>query len=528
LNSSRRTDLTAGCSWNFGKLTSAAVFLLAGLVCLQAQTVHPFRLAEQPGSFAVGLKVVEQYDFSRIYDPPTDVLGRPFQGERARPLQTLIWYPAEKSSAVRMAFGDYVALEATQTSFGHPESLTGMEKRHVDAMKPSFRIPLWAVRDARPVSGQFPTVIYAPSYEAVPWENADLCEYLASFGYVVIASPGLGPRRGVVNHDVAMVDAQARDISFLIGFARTLPDANPASVAVVGFSWGGLSNLFAASRDDRIQALVALDGSMRYFPNLVEQAGIDPAKMTIPLLYFKGQHTMEDQDQLERTVGGPGQSVLNQWIHGDLLSVDMLGMVHPEFASRPQRNEALWIDEFPGLQEADYGREDEMVGYAWIARYTREFLDAYLKHSTTALVFLKNPPAANLVPLHVMATQFRPAQGKPVSFTSFQTAVSDAGFAHTSEVYEAFHKQHPEVVDAESVTAWAYALLAGHHTSEAVEIMKLAVQLKPSSQSYASLGEMYVAAGQKENALESYQKALRENPNNLAAKQGLDDLPPSH
>jgi len=57
---------------------------------------------------------------------------------------------------------------------------------------------------------------------------------------------------------------------------RTAIHPKPPSLGSVG---GGLSNLFAAARDNRIRALVALDGSMRYFPALVKQAGdVDPGK----------------------------------------------------------------------------------------------------------------------------------------------------------------------------------------------------------------------------------------------------------
>jgi hypothetical protein len=34
--------------------------------------------------------------------------------------------------------------------------------------------------------------VYAPSADAMSWENADLCEFLASHGYIVIATPDFG------------------------------------------------------------------------------------------------------------------------------------------------------------------------------------------------------------------------------------------------------------------------------------------------------------------------------------------------
>jgi dienelactone hydrolase len=90
---------------------------------------------------------------------------------------------------------------------------------------------LWAVRDAPLVSDHFPVVIYAPSFSSVSWENADLCEYLATHGYVVIASPNMGPTTRETPADLEGVNTQARDIFFLIGFAASLPDTELSRVA---------------------------------------------------------------------------------------------------------------------------------------------------------------------------------------------------------------------------------------------------------------------------------------------------------
>ncbi len=81
-------------------------------------------------------------------------------------------------------------------------------------MKPTLKDSLWAVRDATTVSGKFPLVIYAPSFSAMSWENADLCEYLASHGYVVVASMDMGATaRVMTTNDPEGIDAQARDIA---------------------------------------------------------------------------------------------------------------------------------------------------------------------------------------------------------------------------------------------------------------------------------------------------------------------------
>ena len=229
------------------KVLVVAFLLIAPVIAAHAQSApvvvsgdQRFHFTEKPGPEAVGLKVVEQYDFSRSYRSVTDELGKPYQGERARPLQTLIWYPAEKSSGKPMTVGDYGDLLATETSFGRPE-LWADWKQWLDSMKPTLKDSMWAVRNAPLLAGRFPVVIYAPSLSSMSWENADLCEYLASHGYVVVASPDMGATSRDMTTDLAGIDAQAQDISFLIGYAQTLPDTEMSKIAVAGFSWGGIS-----------------------------------------------------------------------------------------------------------------------------------------------------------------------------------------------------------------------------------------------------------------------------------------------
>src|SRR5271170_6227782 len=155
------------------KVLSIAFLLIALVIAAHAQSApvvvsgdQRFHFTEKPGPDAVGLKVVEQYDFSRAYRSLVDDLGKPYQGERARPLQTLIWYPAEKTTAKPMTVGDYGDLAATETSFGKPD-LSADHKQWLEAIKPTLAMPMWAVRDAAPVAGPFPVVIYAPSFSAM-------------------------------------------------------------------------------------------------------------------------------------------------------------------------------------------------------------------------------------------------------------------------------------------------------------------------------------------------------------------------
>ena len=321
-----------------------------------------------------------------------------------------------------MTVGDYVRLADTELHFDkpHPE-----QNRWRLLLKAFFDVPLWALRDATAAKGRYPVVIYAPSDSSVAWENADLCEYLASHGYIVIASPSMGLSTRDMTDDLEGVNTQARDISLLVTYAKTLADADSSRLAVLSWSWGGGSSLFAAARDPRIGALVSFDGSQRVYPGLMKMAeDVHPGRMTIPLLFFIGGYPNLLED-IEKYHDGPldwtvGPNVLNAWTHGDLLTVNMLGMAHPEFSSMYQRRQNA--QRFAENQVADYGREDANTYYALAARYTLNFLDAYLKRDAVAMDFLKKTPAENGVPRHFMATNFRPAL--PVSPSSSGTATN--------------------------------------------------------------------------------------------------------
>jgi tetratricopeptide (TPR) repeat protein len=372
----------------------ASLAIAFALLSARAQDKPLFHFTEELGPHSVGLKVVEQFDYARVYHSTTDDLGKPHQGERARPLQTLIWYRAKKSS--------------------------------------------------------------------------------------------------------------------------------------VGFSWGGISNLFAAARDNRIDALVALDGSMRYFPGLVKQAGdVHPDEMTIPLLFFtQGAMTMEDQARyLTDKNTNQGPSVLNTWMHGDLITVRMLGLIHTEFSSMYQRNEETW-KEFPEQHDADYSREDGITGYALVARYTLHFLDAYLKHDAAAMAYLKKTPAENGAPPHLISVDFRAAKGIPASLESFRAELGRRGFDHISEIYAAMQKDNPDFkLDKSMLTAWGDDLIGENALPEAIDLLKFEVQTYPDTSSgHATLAEAYLKSGQKQLAIDNYKKALAINPNDDGAKEKLKEL----
>jgi tetratricopeptide (TPR) repeat protein len=70
-----------------------------------------------------------------------------------------------------------------------------------------------------------------------------------------------------------------------------------------------------------------------------------------------------------------------------------------------------------------------------------------------------------------------------------------------------------------------HALLRSGHSQEAIEIFKMNVRLAPqSANALYSLGEGYAVAGQKDLAVQNYEKSLQLDPKNQSARLALAKL----
>ena len=84
----------------------------------------------------------------------------------------------------------------------------------------------------------------------------------------------------------------------------------------------------------------------------------------------------------------------------------------------------------------------------------------------------------------------------------------------------------PDLYVAESeLNTFGYQLLRRRQVNEAIEVLKLNVEAYPQSANvYDSLGEAYMFSGNKEKAIESYQRALAIDPKMESAKEALVKL----
>ena len=460
-------------------------------------------IVPEAGPHAVGLRIVQQYDYSRVLDPQVDAFGKAGKVGPGRPIQTLVWYPAKRTGAAPMRVADYRQASLADVDFASPKAegetqraawLAGPQKAHYGAAT-------LAIRDAPNADGRFPVVIYAPSFASSAYENLDLCEYLASHGYIVIASRSLGARSVMMTDDVEGVEAQAADMAFLANYAHTLPQADITKVAAAGFSWGGMANVFAAARSSRFKALVSLDGSIRFHPKIWGAASyVRPARTAVPMLFLGARaptaEALERYDKL-------GASYLNSMKYSDVYVTTMHPMRHSDFSSVQLRFAA---DNAFG----DYQRADVLQAYRNGVLYVHRFLDAYLKDDARALAFLKQSPARHGIGPQVMSMDFRPASAAVLGEADFLRAFSTAGYKDAQSLHTRMAAQSPDFkLSPVNLNTLGYQLLRAKNARGAVELFKLATHLEPKyGNAFDSEGEAYEALGETALAIAAYEKAV--------------------
>jgi len=151
--------------------------------------------------------------------------------------------------------------------------------------------------------GPFPVVIYnhgsRPGNERAERPFAYVGKMLAAEGYVVLVPErrGYGKSEGSlfseeVGEDrgpryVARLQQEADDVVAAAEFAKTLPEADPSRIAVMGWSFGGIVSVFAASHSALFRAIVdQAGGALSWDGSPALQAALKEAasNIRIPLL----------------------------------------------------------------------------------------------------------------------------------------------------------------------------------------------------------------------------------------------------
>jgi dienelactone hydrolase len=240
------------------------ILILSFSIMLSAQEIWP---GLEKGKYDVGYSIEQLYDASRNFKltDSSPVIQRP--------MQISIWYPAEKGplESFRLYqeyFWDHVSrydFKATSLEVRNREMNEFFEyiknnEGNLDKAKRIFASTTIAINDADHAAGRFPLIIYSPGRNSSAVNNSQLCEYLASHGFVVAAVSSTGADKPDVGRDASAFNGLLEDLAFVKEHMSLKNYVDKNKVGLIGHSFGGMSITLYALKED-VDAVVNLDGS---------------------------------------------------------------------------------------------------------------------------------------------------------------------------------------------------------------------------------------------------------------------------
>lgn len=509
-------------------LIALAAIFFAGGASLFSQT-PPLWGNLIPGPCTVGFRTRSVYDYSRTFRPQKHADGAAVTGERSRPVQVSVWYPSlPPKKGGRMKFETYMQLLVHEENFSPRTAgdkalardlfARSVERwlREIPSEAGTGDLPAMetaAFSDATPAKGTYPLVLFAQGSSQSSFTHSVLCEYVASYGFVVVTVPSEGPMSREMPGEPRGAEGQARDLEFARAIVRDMHLSDENNLAVVGFSFGGFASLIEAMRDPDVKVLVSLDSNLGFqggagFIGL--SAEFDVERMRIPLLHF----SQYDFPGLE-------EGLIDSLRYSDRTLIRVRGLTHFDFSSLGMITAMV-----PGFVKTT--RPGQREGYETVCRYVVAFLVNHLGGNADGV----RGQQADFTPgsRGLLTIRNKKAEIAAAPYEEFVNLIRSKGIGPARTLYEREKQISPrDTLFAErTLNRMGYELLYDYRlTGEAIEVFRWNAEAYPgSSNVYDSLGEAYLAHGEKDRAIANYRKSLELNPQNTNAKSVLEAIGP--
>lgn len=478
------------------------------------------------GNFTVGFKHFVVNDSSRTYTRAGDWNGKPVY----RPISLSLWYPGTIDPRVKMASTsvlDYMRILKKEEEWEHlPDeqilnwfyySNSPENQKHLTERSASYP-------NLAPVEQTFPVIIYSASYQASSIENFLLCEYLASHGYIVIAAPSLGTTtKPLEGGTVKDMETQARDAEFLIKEALKNKYADKSSIALMGFSFGGMGNTLVKMRNGMVKAVISLDGSERYqYSTLSKSPYFNPAKINVPYIHLSQKEI--PKEVLEEEKIDPKLNtefaLYDSLKNSKAYKLRFNDMTHAYFSTLG----VLFHDRDKRQDKSD---EKIMESYRLVCKYALNFLNATLKNDLQALKYLSNTPEANGIKAGLILRETKEPAPEKFRFEDFNNMAIKRHYKDLNGLYQQLIKQYPGFKLPEgNLNNLGLQLLFNKETSDkGIRVFLFATEQYPESANlFDSLAEAYLYVGNKSLAIINFKKSLSLDKSNQNAINRLKEL----
>jgi dienelactone hydrolase len=467
----------------------------------------------EPGPYGVGYMAIEHYDYSRSFQPKRDYFGEIIPGERGRPIQVCVWYPAVPTDgATSVTMSDYVF--SPPDDMRQYEFLARIQNREIVflhvllgnnqvAVLEVLATDMRAVRDADPAEGAFPLLIYHSDFNRGIAENAVLFEYLASRGFVVAATHSFGPSAVTAEPTAAALETTVGDMEFVIATLRDMEFVDPDKLGVLGYRAGGLAALLLGMRNHNVDAVLGLEtvsAAQEVLDLAVSNPFYDAARATAPMLQiYETSEEGRGGKLLESFMYTPGYSLAFE--RGAPIAFTTYRLVGAMFGE-------------PDPEEDAY----DPAAYSAICEYAFDFFDGHLNGGEAGLAALALSPSRHgLDPGTATMTMMDAAQ-RPPTQDEFMAMLQDGHVDTAVAIYEKFSSQQPDLVvfPEAQMNMMGYRYLQRGMVHEAIMIMKMNAEAHPTSANcWDSLTEAYIAGGDNDHALECVNMVLQVLPEDV-------------
>lgn len=252
------------------------------------------------------------------------------------------------------------------------------------------------------------------------------------------------------------------------------------NIMLVSHSLGGMYNSFYASRHSNEVKAVVL---------------IDDANVCTLSSYFK----MVNKDQ-DDTIKKYLTNILDIVIKNPMpKNIPLIDIIAEQHSDENGNMDTMWLN----------------CHKNFVAQSpSRKFLMAY---GVGHYIFLENPSLAIDAIITQYANFLAPKQKAIILEKGYALALAMVNESKKNEV-KCGHSE-------DDLTTWGYSLLQNNETEKAIEVFKLNVTLNPDGwNTYDSLAEAYLKAGNKDLAIKNYKKSLELNPKNENATKVLKQI----
>lgn len=478
------------------------------------------------GAYQVGFKHYTIIDSTRTYR-----VHNAYNDQRIyRPVPISLWYPTEfvQGKSEQLTVLDYLEVLKEEEEWENlPNAFlldwfpylwnTPENQAHLSEKTSAFS-------NSPFLEEKFPVVVYAPSYQASSIENFALFEYLTSNGFVVISSPSRGTdTRWFEGGTAKDMETQSRDVELLLKEMYRYDFIDFDKVALMGFSFGGVANTLTVMKNQKVNALVSLDGTDRYnYAVLAKSPYFNLDNFDIPYVHFAQKEIPEEvliSDKIPAELNYEFQ-LYDSITNSNAYSYRFHDLTHAYFSSFG----VLFANRDKRQDKSD---AEIMASYQLLSEHVLQFLNATLKNDEQAKTYLENNPEENGFPESLLSKKMKKSHELAFDFKDFNDLAQHQDYQDLVALYQKTVAKHPKLQLEEGMlnSLGLWLSFDRERTEQGINVILLAIYLNPKSANlYDSLAEAYLYKSDTTNARINFKKSLQLNPGNQNAIYRLQQL----